>query len=127
MVNPENHSVDDTRNRQYSQSPPDIVHIEMDRLDRPLSREAPGDTQRTHQEKELARKKSQYYEDTFATRPSQSSARERVLRETVVLAEITTNVTVCQYSLSNFKHSILTSPDRRRIHFYNRLIVQPVK
>lgn len=95
----ESHSVDDTRNHQYPRDTPDLVQIGMDRLPRPLSREVPGDPQRTHQEKELARKKSQYYEDTFATRPSQSSARERVLRETVVLAEIVTNVTVCPYSL----------------------------
>jgi hypothetical protein len=65
-----------------------------------LDRGTPGDAQFFSTNKaprwnELSKKKSQFYDDAFACREPNSSARERVLRESVVMAEIRTNVIVC--------------------------------
>jgi hypothetical protein len=72
---------------------------EESRLTRNIDRGAPGDRAifselKSPQQREIARKRSQYYEDTFAAREPSSSARERVSRDSMVVAEIKTNVIV---------------------------------
>jgi hypothetical protein len=72
---------------------------EEKRLTRNFGQELPGETRnfslgKTPERKELLRKKSQYYDDAFAVRESNTSARERIHRESTVIAEIRTNVIV---------------------------------
>jgi hypothetical protein len=72
---------------------------EETRLTRNIDRGAPGDQaifseNKTPQQRQIAKKRSQYYQDTFAAREPNSSARERVSRDSMVLAEIKTNVIV---------------------------------
>jgi len=80
-------------------SPPPSLSTEEQRITRQLDRGAPGDQaifseRKTPEQKELARRKSQYYGDVFAHREPQSSARERVTKESIVMADIRTNVIV---------------------------------
>lgn len=68
-------------------------------LTRSIERGTPGDraifsSNTTPERKELAKRKSQYYGDVFAVRASNTSARERIHREWMVMAEIRTNVIV---------------------------------
>lgn len=82
-------------------SPSPSLSTEEQRITRQLDRGAPGDQaifseRKTPEQKELARRKSQYYGDVFAHREPQSSARERVTKESMVLADIRTNVIVGQ-------------------------------
>jgi hypothetical protein len=72
---------------------------EETRLTRNIDRGAPGDQaifseNKSPRQREIARKRSQYYGDAFAAREPISSARERVSRDSMVLAEIKTNVIV---------------------------------
>lgn len=76
------------------------------RLTRLFERGAPGDAAifssgKTPERRELAKRKSQYFEDVFAFRESSMSARERVHRESMVIADIRTNVIV------SLKHQII--------------------
>ena len=69
------------------------------RLTRPIDRGAPGDAaifsdKKTPEQKELAKRKSQYYGDVFANREPTMSARERVSRESMITADVRTNVIV---------------------------------
>ncbi|TAQ86093.1 hypothetical protein B7494_g5588 [Chlorociboria aeruginascens] len=69
------------------------------RLTRPIDRGAPGDqaifsSAKTPEQKDLAKRKSQYYGDVFAYREPNTSARERITRESLVVADIRTNVIV---------------------------------
>jgi hypothetical protein len=69
------------------------------RITRNIDRGSPGDQAifseaKTPQQRELARKKSQYYEDVFATREPSGSARERVTKESLIYADVRTNVIV---------------------------------
>lgn len=66
---------------------------------RDIDRGAPGDRAifadtKSPSQRELARRKSQYYSDVFAQRESATSARERVGRESIVMADVRTNVIV---------------------------------
>lgn len=76
---------------------------EESRLTRTLERGAPGDQaifseSKTPEQRQIARKRSQYYQDVFAAREPISSARERISRDSMVIAEIKTNVIVsCMY------------------------------
>lgn len=79
---------------------PSATTREERRLIRNIDRGAPGDQAifsegKTHEQRELAKRKSKYYGDVFAYRESNTSARERVLRESPVLADVRTNVIVC--------------------------------
>lgn len=71
-----------------------------DPIARPLTRGAPGDgalmamVQRGPEETQQCRRKSSFYGDVFAYRESNMSARDRTARESVVMAELTTNVIV---------------------------------
>lgn len=72
---------------------------EESRIIRPLERGAPGDQSifsdsKTPEQKELAKRKSQFYGEVFAQRESNSSARERISRESMILADVRTNVIV---------------------------------
>jgi hypothetical protein len=48
----------------------------------------------TPESRELSKKKSQYYGEVFACREPHTSARDRVTRDSIVMAELRTNVIV---------------------------------
>ena len=76
---------------------PDESSEEESRLMRPMDRGAPGERLRepsTPQQKEFARKKSQYYQEQFAYRESNTSAKERVTKDSMIMADVRTNVIV---------------------------------
>jgi hypothetical protein len=78
---------------------PSATLKEERRITRPIDRGTPGDQAifsdaKTPEQKELAKKKSQYYGDVFATREPNASARERVTKESPILADVRTNVIV---------------------------------
>jgi hypothetical protein len=71
--------------------------MEQRRIVRDIARGSPSDQTMSSDTKspgQLARQRSQYYEDTFTSREVLSSARERVSRESMVMADIRTNVIV---------------------------------
>ncbi|RAL58540.1 hypothetical protein DID88_003988 [Monilinia fructigena] len=89
------------------QSPSPIV-IEGQRITRDISRGTPGDLTKSSipkssEQKQLAKKRNQYYGDAFAYREQASSARERVSRDSMVLCELVTNVIMRE------EHTLLTS------------------
>lgn len=66
---------------------------------RDIDRGAPGDQAifselKTPEQREVAKKRSHYFENAFAHREPNTSARERVMRESMILADIRTNVIV---------------------------------
>lgn len=65
---------------------------------RNVSRGAPGDAalkkMRSYDEVELARRKNQYYEECFAYREPNRSARDRIHKDSLITAEVKTNVIV---------------------------------
>lgn len=71
-----------------------------DQIARPLKRGAPGDgalmamVQRGPEETQQCRRKSSFYGEVFAYRDSVTTTRDRMARESVVMAEVTTNVIV---------------------------------
>ncbi|KAI1002203.1 hypothetical protein K3495_g5999 [Podosphaera aphanis] len=72
---------------------------EEKRLVRDITRSTPGDPkislETSPEQRAIARKRSQYYENVFAANPSPlSTARDRVLRESLIMAEIKTNVII---------------------------------
>jgi hypothetical protein len=78
---------------------PSATTTEERRITRALDRGTPGDqaifsNAKSPEQKELARKKSQYYNDVFAAREPNTSARERVLKDSQILADVRTNVIV---------------------------------
>ncbi|KAH7417674.1 Tautomerase/MIF superfamily [Cadophora sp. MPI-SDFR-AT-0126] len=78
---------------------PSATTREERRITRHIDRGSPGDQaifseRNTPERKELAKRKSQYYEDVFAYRESNSSARERVTKESMIVADVRTNVIV---------------------------------
>lgn len=73
--------------------------MEQRRITRDITRGSPGDEAisphtKSPEQRQLAKKRSQYYEDAFAYREPQSSARERVSRESMIMADVRTNVIV---------------------------------
>lgn len=85
-----------------------------------IDRGAPGDQaifsdSKTEGRQELARRKSQYYRDAFAQREPITSARERVSRESFIVADVRTNVIV---SRSKLNRIVLIFIDPRRVHLY---------
>jgi hypothetical protein len=73
--------------------------MEQRRITRDLVRGSPGDQAvfsdtKSPEQRQLARQRSQYYEDAFAYRESISSARERISRESMIMADVRTNVIV---------------------------------
>jgi len=78
---------------------PSATDREEERITRNIERGAPGDQAissdaKTPEQKQLAKRKSQYYNDVFATRESNASARERVTKESPILADVRTNVII---------------------------------
>ncbi|KAK0121426.1 hypothetical protein ONS95_009720 [Cadophora gregata] len=78
---------------------PSATTREERRITRHIDRGAPGDQaifsdRKTPDREELAKRKSQYYEDVFAYRESNSSAKERVTKESMIVADVRTNVIV---------------------------------
>ena len=72
---------------------------EEDRLTRPIDRGSPGDAaifseSKTPEHRELNKRKSAFYSDAFAQRETNNNARDRVGRDSVVMAEVRTNVIV---------------------------------
>lgn len=81
----------------------DVMTKEERRLTRNFDRGAPGDAAifteiKTPEQKQFARRRSQFYGEVFATRETNSSARERILKESIVMADVRTNVIVCSYN-----------------------------
>jgi len=69
------------------------------RIFRPIERGAPGDQAifsefKTPEQIELAKRRSQYYGDAFAARESNSSARERISKDSMIMADVKTNVII---------------------------------
>jgi hypothetical protein len=80
-------------------SSPSVLAMEEQRITRRIDRGAPGDQAifsdaKAPEQKELAKRKSQYYGDVFAYREPNSSARERISRESMIICDIRTNVIV---------------------------------
>ena len=80
-------------------SPSPSLSAETVRITRELDRGAPGDQaifseRKTPEQKELARRRSQYYGDVFAYREPPNSPRELISKESMVLADVRTNVIV---------------------------------
>jgi len=84
----------------------DPLEREERRLTRNVEPGTPGDPSifslgKALERKELTKKKSQYYDDAFAVRESNTSARERVHRESMVMVEVRTNVIVRPLKLTS--------------------------
>ena len=77
---------------------PDL--IDEKQIARHVSRGAPGDAalmsmvQRDQEGTDLARRKSQFYTEVFAYREPNLSIREKTYRNSVITAEVKTNVIV---------------------------------
>ena len=92
---------------------PSVVTIDQPRLMRDVSRGSPGDQiipsdAKSPEQTLLAKKRSQYFEDVFAFREPLSLARERVSRESMIMADIKTNVIVGRHFPRDY--DVLTSP-----------------
>lgn len=95
---------------------PSSSQSELNRITRKIERGAPGDEaifdqNKSPQQKELAKRKSQYFDGAFAyIREPASSARERISRESMIIADIRTNVivSITASHLRN-KHSLISS------------------
>ena len=73
--------------------------VEGDNNMRDIDRPPPGDVsgykKRTHSKPELTKKRSHYFEEAFAVKEN-SQAKDRVLSESIVMADVKTNVIVSQ-------------------------------
>lgn len=71
---------------------------EMDELMQPITRRPPGDTLKpaafTMGRAELSRRKTHYYEEAFSGRCAIDTIRERIQGDSMVVAELKTNVIV---------------------------------
>ncbi|KAA8568474.1 hypothetical protein EYC84_007505 [Monilinia fructicola] len=97
----------DANNDSRRPSPSPIV-IEGQRITRDISRGTPGDLTKSSipkspEQKQLAKKRNQYYGEAFAYREQAGGARERVSRDSMVLCELVTNVIMRE------EHTLLTS------------------
>lgn len=90
-------------NLQRAQSTP--PNLTDDSCFRSLTRGTVGDLpdarnlEQTWSRLHLSKKKSQYYNDAFAYRETNNSARERVARDSVILAEVKLNFCVSSFPL----------------------------
>ena len=84
---------------------PDL--IDEKQIARHITRGAPGDAalmsmvQRNQEGTDLARRKSQFYTEVFAYREPNLSPREKICKNSVITAEVKTNVIVRTCSPSN--------------------------
>jgi len=69
---------------------------------------------KTPEQQELARRKSQYYEEAFATREPTTSARQVISNESMVLADVRTNVIISdEYSfITDLSYALSTRYQR---------------
>lgn len=71
---------------------------EMDELMQPITRRPPGDTLKpaavTMGRAELSRRKTHYFEEAFSSRCVMDTLRERIQSDSMVVAELKTNVIV---------------------------------
>lgn len=78
---------------------------EMDELMQPITRRPPGDTPKsaalTMGWTELSRRKTHYYEEAFSGRCVAETLRERIQSDSMVVAELKTNVIVSPSSNVN--------------------------
>lgn len=87
---------------------PDL--IDEKQIARHISRGAPGDAAfmsmapRSQEGTDLARRKSQFYTEVFAYREPNLSPREKVYKNSVITAEVKTNVIVRVPILRNIDH-----------------------
>jgi hypothetical protein len=94
---PSTFSFDDQNSPPKSvQSSDQVVGFDDARLTRPASRGVLADKQSpsTLFQKVAPRKRAQYYEEQFAYKDDTSSARERVSKDSPIVAELRTNVIV---------------------------------
>ena len=83
-----------------NQMPPSsALTMEQRRNTKDITRGSPGDRgispyTMSPEQKMLAKQRSQFYEDAFASHEPMSSARERVSRESMIMADVRTNVIV---------------------------------
>ncbi|CZT52938.1 uncharacterized protein RSE6_14348 [Rhynchosporium secalis] len=90
----------ETTMREESQGgSPSATAREGRRITRSMDRGAPDDQamisgRKTLEKQELAKKRSQYYSEAFACRQSNTSARERITKESMIVADVRTNVIV---------------------------------
>jgi len=72
---------------------------------RDIDRAPPGDPssrpRRTQSRPEIAKQRSQYFDQVFSAKGTEDPAKERIRNETVVVAEVKTNVIVRTPSLSS--------------------------
>lgn len=93
--------------RNHKKSPiMSSASVEEDNLMRKLTRGAPTDSsgvqaasERNPNEDEAARKRNQYFEDSFSTREPHNAPRYRVNQDSIVVIEIKTNTRVCFHFL----------------------------
>lgn len=96
----------DTSPRSRSPAALSSISREGRRITRDITRGSPGDqaifsNTKTPEQKTLAKRKSQYYNEVFANREPIASARERVFKESPVVADLRTNVIV-RYALTRY-------------------------
>jgi hypothetical protein len=115
----------------------DLTAMEEERLTRIIDHGTLGDSSasfeytpvKTLEQKQLAKQKSQYYDGAFAVREVNSSAREIVIRESIICAEVKTNVIVGSSLPTSLPHSSpvrqLTDLGPRRIHLNNLSLPHP--
>jgi hypothetical protein len=103
---PDPHKMENMSPRSRSPGVLSNMSREGRRITRDIKRGSPGDqaifsNTKTPEQKTLAKRKSQYYNEVFAHREPIASARERVLKESPVVADLKTNVIV-RYALLQF-------------------------
>ena len=110
---------------------PDLLYEKP--ISRHLGRGAPGDgallskTNGSPLQVELRKKRSQFYGDVFAYREPNLSPRDRIYKDSVITAEVKTNVIVCVPSCCSSPRPVpklissFAAPDKRRIRFPSRL------
>lgn len=91
---------------QHPVPAPRSVGFEEKKMMKDIDRGAPGDAaifseNKTPEQKEYARRKSQHYSAAFTFREANSSARERVCRDSIVMADVRTNVIVSAESVQH--------------------------
>ena len=102
--------------------------------ERPLKRGAPGDgalmamVHRDPEEIQQCRRKSSFYGEVFAYRESNTSARERIARESVVMADVKTNIIVrpANTNIAVCRRLMFFAPlDKRRIRLHHPSLSPP--
>ena len=104
-------------NTQQPVQPPSSPSPRKD-ITQPITYGAPGERREASEEQESSRKqvnkrRTQFFDDQFQERNTTGSARERVTRDSPVIAELRTNCIVMSSAFRARKH-LLTWLDRKR-------------